>query len=159
VVQEVRQATLTLFQRKVNMNIYFSCSISAGRNDQPVYLSLVDALLQDGHIVPTAHFSDANILALETVMTADVVFQRDVNWVKGCDALVAEVSTPSHGVGYEIALAESLGKPIFCCYANGKRVSKMVLGNPYPRYRAIGYQSSEEAVRHMREFLKNIPGE
>ena len=141
------------------MNIYFSCSISAGRNDQPVYKPLVDALLEDGYAVPTAHFSDANILALETVVTPEDVFQRDVNWVKGCDALVAEVSTPSHGVGYEIALAESLGKPIFCCYEKGKRVSKMILGNPYSRYRVISYQSSEEAVHHMRAVLKTITEE
>ena len=139
------------------MNIYFSCSITGGRKDQPVYQFLVDALLQDGHIVPTAHLSDANIQVLETVETAEDVYQRDVEWVRGCDVLVAEVTTPSHGVGYEIALAESLGKPVFCCFEQGKRVSKMITGNPSPNFRVQSYQSPEEAVRHMQEFLKNIP--
>ena len=63
------------------MNIYFSCSITGGRKDQPVYQSLVDALIQDGHTVPTAHLSDANIQALETVVEAEDIYQRDVDWV------------------------------------------------------------------------------
>jgi nucleoside 2-deoxyribosyltransferase len=79
-----------------------------------------------------------------------------LDWVKACDVLIAEVSTPSHGVGYEIALAENLGKPVFCCYTEGKRVSKMILGNQNPKFFVISYQSSVEAVRHMREFLKGI---
>jgi 2'-deoxynucleoside 5'-phosphate N-hydrolase len=139
------------------MNIYFSCSITGGRNDQPVYQCMVDALLQDGHSVPTAHLSDANIQAMEKVVTAEEVYQRDVEWVRECDVLVAEVSTPSHGVGYEIALAESLGKPVFCCFAQGKQISKMISGNPSPTFKVQSYQSPDEAVRHMREFLKNIP--
>jgi nucleoside 2-deoxyribosyltransferase len=138
------------------MNIYFSCSITGGRDDQPVYKEIVAALLQDGHIVPTAHLSDANIQVLETKVLAEDVYQRDVDWVKDCDVLVAEVTTPSHGVGYEIALAETLGKPVFCCYRTGKRVSKMILGNSSPKFRVRSYQTSEEAVRHMREFLKDI---
>jgi nucleoside 2-deoxyribosyltransferase len=138
------------------MNIYFSCSITGGRDDQPVYKEIVAALLQDGHIVPTAHLSDANIQVLETKVLAEDVYQRDVDWVKDCDVLVAEVTTPSHGVGYEIALAETLGKPVFCCYQTGKRVSIMILGNSSPKFRVRSYQTSEEAVRHMREFLKDI---
>ncbi len=138
------------------MNIYFSCSITGGRKDQPDYQRLVDALLADGHTVPTAHLADANIMSLEVVVEAADIYQRDVAWVTGCDALVAEVSTPSHGVGYEIALAESLGKPVFCCYRKGSRVSKMILGNPSPTFRVLGYSDIDDAIKEVRVFLKEV---
>ncbi len=47
------------------------------------------------------------------------VYERDTAWIRACDALVAEVSTPSHGVGYEVAYALSLGKPVLCVYRTG----------------------------------------
>lgn len=140
------------------MKIYFSCSITGGRNDQPDYERLVSALLADGHSIPTAHLADADILSLEQVVEAEDVYRRDVEWVTGCDVLLAEVSTPSHGVGYEIALAESLGKPVFCCYRNGSRVSKMILGNTSERFRVFGYSTISEAIDEVRVFLKNITG-
>jgi hypothetical protein len=141
------------------MNIYFSCSITGGRNDQPAYQHLVNALIQDGHTVPTASLSDDNVLTLEKVVDAAEIYQRDVAWVTDCDALVAEVSTPSHGVGYEIALAESQGKPIFCCFQKGNRISKMILGNPSPLIHFCCYSAVEEAVRDMRVFLKTVQRE
>ncbi|MEI7962017.1 MAG: nucleoside 2-deoxyribosyltransferase [archaeon] len=42
------------------------------------------------------------------------IFDRDVAWIKEADLVVAEVSMPSVGVGYEIGFAESLGKKIIC---------------------------------------------
>jgi 2'-deoxynucleoside 5'-phosphate N-hydrolase len=95
------------------MNIYFSCSITGGRQDQEVYAALVDAMQQDGHIVPTAHLSSPDVMQVEAVVDPQDVYLRDVAWVEGCDVVIAEVSTPSHGVGYEIALACLLGKPVF----------------------------------------------
>ena len=114
------------------MNIYFSCSITGGRDDQAIYAAIVNALLAEGHEVPTAHLSSPDILALEAVVEPNEIYQRDVAWVTGCDALIAEVSTPSHGVGYEIALALTQGKPVLCLYRSGKRVSKMITGNDHP---------------------------
>jgi nucleoside 2-deoxyribosyltransferase len=136
------------------MNIYFSCSITGGRNDQPVYQSLVDFLLSEGHEVPTAHLSSADVMQLETTASADTVFQRDTAWVSGCDAIVAEVSTPSHGVGYEIALGIALGKPVLCCYQEGKIVSKMLLGNPHVVL--APYANSDQAVQAVRDFLEHV---
>lgn len=141
------------------MNIYFSCSITGGRNDQTQYQLLVQALLADGHSVPTAHLSHDGILDLEKVVDPQEIYLRDTGWIKACDAVVAEVTTPSHGVGYEIALAESMGKPIYCCYKKGSRISKMILGNPSPLYHFCEYVSVEDAVKVMRDFLKSVDNE
>jgi hypothetical protein len=138
------------------MQIYFSCSLTGGRDDQPVYRRLVQALLDDGHNVPTAHLADTNLPDTETTVDAKDVFLRDSSWVKDCDALIAEVTTPSHGVGYEIALAEFTGKPVFLCFRKGVQVSKMLLGNPSPLFIIHAYTSAEDAVENMRVFLNQV---
>ncbi len=138
------------------MNIYFSCSITGGREDQAIYAAIVNALLADGHEVPTAHLSSPDILALEAIVEPNEIYQRDVAWVTGCDALIAEVSTPSHGVGYEIALALTQGKPVLCLYRSGKRVSKMITGNDHPGLTQAGYEDEAEAVTLLCDFLHNL---
>jgi hypothetical protein len=141
------------------MNIYFSCSITGGRNDQTVYRQLVHALLEDGHTVPTAYLADENISVLEKLVDARDVFQRDTRWVNECDALVAEVTTPSHGVGYEIALAEQAGKPVFLCHHSGSVVSKMLSGNPSPLFEIYAYESADDAIVNMKVFLNHFSKE
>lgn len=138
------------------MNIYFSCSITGGRADQAVYEAIVAALLADGHEVPTAHLSSPDIMALEAVVTPEEVYHRDVKWVTECDALIAEVSTPSHGVGYEIALALSLGKPVLCLYRSGRKVSKMITGNDHAALRQAEYHHDEEVVTIVCDFLRYL---
>jgi nucleoside 2-deoxyribosyltransferase len=140
------------------MKIYFSCSITGGRDDQAIYQAMVDHLLARGEDVPTAHLSSPAILDLEARVSAQEVFERDVAWVQSCDALIAEVSTPSHGVGYEIALAVALGKPVLCCYRRGRRVSKMILGNTHPSLQVGAYDTAEEACALIDRFLDGRPG-
>lgn len=135
------------------MNIYFSCSITGGRNDQLIYKSIVDHLLQKGHTVPTAHLSGQNVTGLEAAVDPIEVFERDVTWVKDCDVLIAEVSTPSHGVGYEVALALEISKPVLCLHKQGVKVSKMITGNTRPTIRVSSYQTEQDALVLVDEFL------
>jgi len=135
------------------MNIYFSCSITGGRRDQAIYQHIVDHLTAKGHDVPTAHLSRADILDEEKVIDPLEVYNRDVKWVEECESLVAEVSTPSHGVGYEIALALFLGKPVFCCYREGVKVSKMLTGNTYSNLIIFGYTDEKDLLAALDHFL------
>jgi 2'-deoxynucleoside 5'-phosphate N-hydrolase len=138
------------------MNIYFSCSITGGRAYEPVYQAITRALAEDGHEVPTLHLADANVKALEAVASANEVYERDVAWMQACDAVVAEVSTPSHGVGYEIAYSLGIGKPVLCLYQEGQAVSKMITGNSDPRICVRSYGSTEDAIQVMRAFLSTL---
>ena len=138
------------------MNIYFSCSITGGRRDQAIYQHIVEHLTSQGHDVPTAHLSRADILDEEKVIDPQEVYNRDVKWVQECDALVAEVSTPSHGVGYEIALALFLNKPVFCCFREGVKVSKMLTGNTHPHLKIFSYDSEAGLLAALDRFLTEI---
>ncbi len=135
------------------MNIYFSCSITGGRNDQKNYQAIVSALIAAGHVVPTAILADPHILDYEAATSAVEVYQRDIDWLNECDAVVAEISTPSHGVGYEIAYALKKDKPVICGYQHGKRVSKMLSGNTHPRITLIEYQNIHMFIEQLMMLL------
>jgi 2'-deoxynucleoside 5'-phosphate N-hydrolase len=138
------------------MNIYFACSITGGREFEPVFQALVEAILADGHIVPTAHLATSEVREMETVVAPEEVYARDIAWVRGADVLVAEVSTPSHGVGYEIGFALGLGKPVLACHRRDRKISKMISGNPDPNLLVRQYQKTDEAVQLVREFLLQV---
>ena len=135
------------------MNIYFACSITGGREFEAVYQVITRALAEDRHEVPTAHLAETGVLSLEAVIDPAEVYTRDTTWIQASDALIAEVSAPSHGVGYEIGYALGLGKPVLALYQEDRRVSKMISGNPDPNLHVIAYESPDQAVTIIREFL------
>ena len=135
------------------MNIYFACSITGGRDFESVYQTITKALAEDHHEVPTAHLAETGVTALETIIDPLEVYSRDVAWISASDVLIAEVSAPSHGVGYEIGFALSLGKRVLALYEEGRKVSKMIRGNPDPHLRVASYKSPEQAVTLVRQFL------
>ena len=138
------------------MNLYFSCSLTGGRKDEAVYGAIVEHLTAEGHEVPTAHLASPEVMALEQVVEPGEVYQRDIQWIRNCDALIAEVSTPSHGVGYEIAFALAIGKPVLCCHRRGARVSKMLTGNDSPTLTLRTYEGVEEALTVIDRFLAEL---
>lgn len=136
------------------MNIYFACSITGGREFEDVYQAIVQTLLDDGHVVPTSFLASSEVMGLEKIISPEDVFARDIEWIDQADALIAEVSTPSHGVGYEIAYALSRGKRVLCCHQYGRNVSKMITGNSSPGLHVQAYQTPQEAVAIVRAFLR-----
>ena len=138
------------------MKIYFACSITGGREFERIYQDLMAALLGDGHEIPTAHLAESNVIALEAVTPAREVYERDVIWIRKADVLIAEVSAPSHGVGYEIGFALQVGKPVLCIHQEGRKISKMINGNPHPRLTVQAYREPQEAIRLAREFIDKL---
>ena len=136
------------------MNIYFACSITGGREFESVYQSIVRFLMEAAHEVPTAHLAESNTPALEALIVPSEVYARDVAWIRKCDVLVAEVSVPSHGVGYEIGFALALGKRVLALYREDRKVSKMITGNPDPNLTIRGYRTVEEAIQQLEKFLQ-----
>jgi len=136
------------------MNIYFACSITGGRELESAYQEIVAALMGDEHEIPTSHLVESEAMASERNLSPHYVYERDTKWIRECDVLIAEVSVPSHGVGYEIGHALNIGKPVLCLYQNGYRVSKMITGNSDKNLIINEYTKIEEAIEQARKFLK-----
>jgi hypothetical protein len=135
------------------MKIYFAGSIRGGRNDQELYSEIIDILKKYGKVL-TEHIGDPALTAMGTKnITKKQIYDRMMDWIKESDAIVAEVSTPSIGVGYEIALSESMNKKIICLYREGseKRISAMVSGNK--NLIVINYKVVEDLPGIFDEFF------
>ena len=138
------------------MEIYFGCSITGGRDQEREYQQIVKYLIEAGHQVPTAHLSRPDVMELEQVVDPVQVYNRDIQWIDNCQVMVAEVSTPSHGVGYEICYALMNHKPVLCLLKTGIRVSKMITGNMNPLLQVMEYKSTEHLPALLEDFLKEI---
>jgi 2'-deoxynucleoside 5'-phosphate N-hydrolase len=59
------------------------------------------------------------------------IYDRDLSWLKEAQYLVAEVTTPSLGVGFEIGKATEWGKPTLCLFrpGGGRTLSAMIAGS------------------------------
>jgi len=135
------------------LRIYFAGSIRGGREDRALYRDLVARLGRYGDVL-TEHVGDANLTETGEEGSSDrEIFERDLTWLRSSDAVVAEISTPSLGVGYEVAVAEQLGKPILCLYHGGhdRKLSAMLAGNP--RLTVLEYRSPIELEAHLEAFL------
>jgi nucleoside 2-deoxyribosyltransferase len=111
------------------MTIYFAASISGGRGDQAIYEQIIEMLKQHGTVL-TEHFGNASLTVAGEAMPDCDIHDRDLEWLRSADVLVAEVTTPSLGVGYEIGRAVEWGKRVVCLYrpSQGRRLSGMIAG-------------------------------
>lgn len=112
------------------MTIYFAGSIRGGREDAALYHEIVELLGNYGEVL-TEHIADTELGVLGQDIGDEKIHDRDLAWLKESDYLVAEVTTPSLGVGYEIGKATEWGKPVLCLFrpAAGRSLSAMVGGN------------------------------
>jgi nucleoside 2-deoxyribosyltransferase len=136
------------------LTIYFGGAISGGRADVAHYRRIVDALQTDGHRVLAGAVASEDVSAHGEALDAEAIFARDLRWIEEADVLVAEVSMPSTGVGYEIAAARyRFGRPVVCLYRAGhtKRCSAMVAGDR--GVALIEYEDAEEMLQRLRGWL------
>ncbi len=135
------------------MKIYFAGSIRGGRNDAELYAEIISLLGQYGEVL-TEHIGDDSLSSMHGSGADPVhIFEQDSDWVKEADVIVAEVTTPSLGVGYEIGLAESLEKKILCLYREqeDRSLSAMIAGN---RHLSIAeYESIEDIENILKDFF------
>lgn len=135
--------------------IYFSGSITGGREDVGVYRQMVAALEQDGYRVLAGAVAAEHVDAAGESLDRAQIFARDRGWLDEADVVVAEVSVPSHGVGYEIAYARYERRiPVICLWRPGRsqRCSAMIAGDP--EIRLIEYAEIDAALESLRQALR-----
>lgn len=98
----------------------------------PIYQKIIAILKTHGKVLTEFIGNDELSNLGESKLTDKEIHDRDVDWLLSSDLIVAEVSTPSLGVGYEIGRALENGKKVVCLYRKmeGKRLSAMIKGAP-----------------------------
>lgn len=113
------------------MKIYFAGSIRGGREDADTYFRIIRYLQNFGTVL-TEHIGDKSLSIVgDDGPTDRFIHDRDMKWLLSSDFVVAEVTTVSLGVGYEIGRAYENGIPVLCLFRpqEGRKLSAMISGN------------------------------
>jgi len=133
------------------MQIYFAAAMTNPDRDLDSLQRLVRAIEQLGHTVPTRHIAEAGGKEADRRLTDAELAQRDLDWIAGSDCLIAEVTTPSHGVGIEVMAARALRLPVLLLRRAGVPVSRLLLG--LDGVEVAAYDRVEDACAGIAAFL------
>ncbi len=134
------------------MKIYFAGAIRGGREDAAIYLELVELLRAYGTVL-TEHVADEQLTSLGESNDDRAIHDRDLAWLREADCLVAEVTTPSLGVGFEIGKATEWGTRVLCLFrpGAGRALSALIAGSD--RVTVREYQSAADVKRIFEQFF------
>jgi len=133
------------------MKIFFAGSIRGGRQLVPMYEHIIRFLKSRNYTIISEHVASLALEKVEARMSEQRIFQKDIDWIEESDCVIAEITVPSIGVGYEICHAVNHKKPVLCVYQEGARASAMVLGNE--KVTAISYSNKKELEKILLDFL------
>ncbi len=136
--------------------IFLSGSIRGGRQLLEVYRFMYGTLEEAGADVLSWHVADPGLEEKESKMTEQEIYDRDMGLLAKSDALIAEVTVPSTGVGYEICRALDRKIPVLCLHRPEAAVSAMVLGNPDPSLEVRTYSNEDELKEILVEFIRAL---
>uniref|UniRef100_A0A0B7BUL9 Putative 2'-deoxynucleoside 5'-phosphate N-hydrolase 1 n=1 Tax=Arion vulgaris TaxID=1028688 RepID=A0A0B7BUL9_9EUPU len=115
----------------MSLNIYFGGSMRAGHQDVHIYYDIIKQLKTYGHVLTefVGEVKHAEVNLFDEV-DDKTIHDEDVAMLERCDCMVAEVTVPSLGVGYEIGRAVAMNKRILCLYRpqKDKLLSGMIRG-------------------------------
>ena len=137
------------------MKIYFAGSIRGGREDAELYSQIIDYLKTFGEVL-TEHVGDVTLSELgDDGPTDKYIHDRDLDWLNDSDLIVAEVTTVSMGVGYEIGRAVDSGKKVLCLFRpeTGKNLSAMITG--CDDLELVNYSTLDEAKQGISNFISS----
>lgn len=134
------------------MNIYFAGSIRGAQrpDQQSINAHILDCVRQEGHQIISEHSLVTDKHHME-MWTDHQIYEQDCKWVRNSWALIAECSCPSHGVGYEICLAEANFIPVLVLHHADTTVSAMLSGNANIEVRSYADLDSLTPIIH--DFL------
>jgi hypothetical protein len=135
------------------MKIFLSASIRGGRQMLSTYMEMCSFLQDSRHEVLSWHVADPELEKTESLLSEEEIYIRDMDFLEKSECLIAEVSTPSIGVGYEICSALQREIPVLCMHVPEANVSAMLLGDK--RIICKEYQTIDELKREMTNFLSD----
>jgi nucleoside 2-deoxyribosyltransferase len=130
------------------MRIYLAVPLAYSR-DQSLAGAIADAIEELGHQVTSKWVLDRDP---RWGLSVEQIAKRDFEALEASDAIVAEISTPSHGVGMELEFAVMKGKKVICLRRPDSRVSGLIAGTP--SISVVTYLDREDAVRQVKGILR-----
>lgn len=134
------------------MIVYCAGAIKGDSSYQESYQEMINIVKDEGHsalseLNPEFHSAFP--------LDANQVFQRDIKWIEKSSVMIAEISGPSLGVGFEISYALYVREiPVLALYDSGvEQVSAMITGCDSDLLYVKNYTNSEELSEIVKSFL------
>ena len=117
------------------------------------YASLISILKSYGTVLTEHVGDDGEVPQKDRLLSDRQIFARDMEWLESADVVVAEVTVPSLGVGYELGRAHELGKPVLCLFnkTSGRELSAIIGGSRALEVRY--YTSKDEFPQILEKYL------
>ncbi|XP_061830067.1 5-hydroxymethyl-dUMP N-hydrolase [Nerophis lumbriciformis] len=141
------------------MKIYFCGSIRGGRDDVHLYQKIVQKLQTFGTVL-TEHVSCSTLTDKGEGRLGDrEIHDRDLDWLTQADVVVAEVTQPSLGVGYELGHAYITRKRILCLFrpSSGRTLSAMIRGADNGELMMVRDYDEEHLDQILDQFFETKP--
>lgn len=137
------------------MKVYCAGPIRGDRSYAQYFQEIVQLIQKMGYI-PLSELSPQADQGRNSISDDQGIYQRDVEWLHQADVLIAEVSTPSLGVGYEISYALHLRKiPVLCLrHRSSGPLSAMISGNSSQLLILETYESMGELGEILERFVQ-----
>ena len=138
------------------MKIYFAGAIRGGRDKVYDYAEIINCLEEYGEVL-TKHIGDVNLTNAGEAIKDEEIYARDIEWLKQCDLVVADITIPSLGVGYELAYAEDLQEVLIFqdeSYEIDKNISGLIKGNS--NFLKIPYTDLNDLIIKIKEVMEEL---
>jgi hypothetical protein len=139
------------------MIIYCAGPIRGNTTYQENYSEIVRIVESMGH---TALAEISTKFSSSIPLNAKQIYTRDIKWIDGSKIMIAEVSGPSLGVGFEVSYALFVKKiPVLAVYSEqAGQISAMISGCSNPMLQIKKYQNIDELTSIVKNFISNSGG-
>lgn len=137
------------------MIIYCAGPINGDTTFQNNYIELIKTVETLGHTA----LSELNGKFNASIPLSDKqIYIRDLKWIDGSNLLIAEISGPSLGVGFEISYALFVKKiPALAVYHEQvSKVSSMITGCNAANLLIKKYKNVEDLQKIIRNFITDV---
>lgn len=133
------------------MYIYMARSIRGDGQVETELLSSCKAFIES-----KGHHTQFDLPVIERPLQwtyEEFVFERDLDWINHCDAMIAEVTFASTGVGFEVAYATyERHIPVFAVCLKDTRISAMISGG----FKVFGYRDISDLTAYLETCMEGI---
>jgi hypothetical protein len=141
------------------MKVFLSTAITRGRREYVDSVNRIrDALKESGIEVLNERISDPSFPGPD-VDTPETIRELQ-GWLQQADALIAEATISSTGVGCEVTTVQMRGKPVLLLYDAhfGFRISDWVFHHPDPNVETHAYRDRDEIGDVVKKFVGRFAG-
>jgi nucleoside 2-deoxyribosyltransferase len=137
------------------MIVYVAGPIKGDTTYQNFYTKIIEIVEAESH---TALAEMSGKFSTAFPLSDVQIYRRDIKWIDGSKIMIAEISGPSLGVGFEIAYAIFSRKIPVLAVVNKKveKVSSMLSGCESKLLTIARYEDEDDLKKVIKNYISNL---